>query len=561
MRQLARPVNIRKNQVIFQARGCWMLAIIVCMLARAAGAWAAAGEKGAEGATEALFSLADIPRFQIEISPEGIEQLRGGGGWNWLTRGAGRTRPEVRATVRDGGRVYTNVALHLKGAAGSFQTIDAKPGMTLNFDKYVEGQTFRGLEKISLNNSVQDPSYSTERICRELFNAAGVPAPRAAYAAVELNGRQLGLYVLLEGYNRQFLRRHFRNPKGNLYDGGFLKDIDTKLATNSGDASDQSGLEKLVQAADEPEPDRFERLEQALDMERFITFLAMEVMVCHWDGYGLNKNNYRVFHDLEFNRMVFMPHGMDQMFGVMMVRPNMGVRPSFRGLAARAVLETTEGRRRYFQRLSELNQTFLDVEALTSRILQNAAKVQTVLAEISPSSVANHQAAVDDLCDRIAQRKLSLDDQLEEARGAILEFGSAEVAPLGGWSSVTNFGAPMTGRAESVDGKPVLRIAARGVSVASWRTRVLLEEGRYRFEGRMHTRNVAGDSRDSWAGAGLRVYGKPSPRKTQGNSDWKEVACEFDVPEGMHGVELICELRAHQGEVWFDQDSLRLVRK
>ena len=30
--------------------------------------------------------------------------------------------------------------------------------------------------------------------------------------------------------------------------------------------------------------------------DRFLSFLATEVMLCHWDGYALNRNNFRVYH-------------------------------------------------------------------------------------------------------------------------------------------------------------------------------------------------------------------------------------------------------------------------
>jgi len=42
----------------------------------------------------------------------------------------------------------------------------------------------------------------------------------------------------------------------------------------------------------------------------------MEIMLAHWDGYAQNRNNYRVFHDFDSGRLVFLPHGLDQMFGV-----------------------------------------------------------------------------------------------------------------------------------------------------------------------------------------------------------------------------------------------------
>jgi hypothetical protein len=59
----------------------------------------------------------------------------------------------------------------------------------------------------------------TELICGELLRAAGVPAPRITHARVMLNGRNLGLYVLVEEFDKTFLGRHFSNPNGNCYDG------------------------------------------------------------------------------------------------------------------------------------------------------------------------------------------------------------------------------------------------------------------------------------------------------------------------------------------------------
>jgi hypothetical protein len=95
----------------------------------------------------------------------------------------------------------------------TFQPIDAKPSLTLNFDKFAPGQRFHGLTKIHLNNSVQDPSYLCEQFARELFVAVGVPSPRATPALLNLNGRDLGVSVLVEGANKQFVKRNFASTR------------------------------------------------------------------------------------------------------------------------------------------------------------------------------------------------------------------------------------------------------------------------------------------------------------------------------------------------------------
>ena len=80
-----------------------------------------------------------------------------------------------------------------------------------------------GLDKFHLNNSVQDGTYMNEDPVRRDGPGDGLPAARGTHALVELNGRKVGFYVLKEGFDKTFLRRHFKDANGNLYDGGFLQ--------------------------------------------------------------------------------------------------------------------------------------------------------------------------------------------------------------------------------------------------------------------------------------------------------------------------------------------------
>src|SRR5262249_17406650 len=210
--------------------------------------------------------------------------------------------------------------------------IDDKPGLTLNMNKFKEDQLFHGMDKWHLANSVQDPSYLSELICGELFRAAGVPASRVGHAIVTVNGRQRGLYYIKEGYDKHFLRRHFKNSDGNLYDGGFLRDIDQplQLLHTKDDVKDRADLKALTAAVRENDPKkRFEKMEKLLDMDKFITYLVLESITWDWDGYPMNRNNYRIYHDPKRDKVVFIPSGMDQMFG----NPGGPILPAFHGFA------------------------------------------------------------------------------------------------------------------------------------------------------------------------------------------------------------------------------------
>src|SRR5262245_44625221 len=185
-----------------------------------------------------LFEKGEIPRVRLELSDEALEKLRAS------------PRKYVVGAVVEGARRYTNVSIRLKGGPGSFRPLDDRPAFTVNFDRLAPGQTFHGLKKLHLNNSAQDSSYLSEKLCREMFEAAGVPAPRAGHALVWLNERRLGLYVLIEGVNKQFLKRYFTETGGNVYDGHSQQDVNQRMRTNSGDApKDQSRLAALAAAA------------------------------------------------------------------------------------------------------------------------------------------------------------------------------------------------------------------------------------------------------------------------------------------------------------------------
>src|SRR5206468_6623929 len=73
-----------------------------------------------------IFADGYVARLQIEIPRAGLATLRR---YHW---GNGE-RVAVPCTVREGATLYTNVAVHLKGAAGSFQSVDDRPCLTLNF--------------------------------------------------------------------------------------------------------------------------------------------------------------------------------------------------------------------------------------------------------------------------------------------------------------------------------------------------------------------------------------------------------------------------------------------
>ena len=495
-------------------------------------------EPGAE-----LFAEPVVWRLRLEVDAPGMKSLRQ------------ESRTYVRATVREGTHVWHDVGVHLKGATGSFRSVDDKPALTLSFDEFVPGQRFHGLSKVHLNNSVEDASYLNEKLGATLFSAGGVPAPRVGHAVVELNQRRLGLYVLKEGFAPEFLALHFARADGTFYDPGAGSEITGSLkgSGGSGGAADGSGLRRLVKATQEPDvTKRWERLGAVLDRERFVSFMALEILSGHRDGYCVARNNYRLYHDPASDRFSFLPSGMDQLLG----RAELPVYPHFGGLVAQAVMETSEGRRAYRERLGTVFTNVFQVGILTNRVLGWAAGITRELPKDEARSIRREALEV---CERLRRRAVEVARQLALPMPAPVRFENGIATP-GGWRPVDEPAGGKLDRVPAPDGRAALHLVAGKATSASWRAKVLLAPGRYRFEGQARTRGLKPLPFGKNNGAALEVSGVRSsrPRWLTGDSGWTKMEVDFEIVGREQEVDLSCGLRAGAGEAWFDLGTLKL---
>jgi hypothetical protein len=245
---------------------------------------------------------------------------------------------------------------------------------------------------------------------------------------------------------------------------------------------------------------------------------------------------------------------MDQLFG----KASSPLQPRLTGLVAQSVMETPEGRRRYRERMAVLITNVFKVELLSRRVEQLVAQIQPALGDKAARDLVR-QAAI--LKERIAKRALDLNKQLQQPELAPAKFENG-VAALSGWQRVDEPDGGKMEQAKTPDGRPALYINAGPVTAASWRTKILLDTGQYRFEATVSTAGVKPLNFGKNKGAGLRIIGvQPSrPYDLQGDSARKKLGIDFEVGSSSKEVELICELRASKGEVWFEVNSLRLVK-
>lgn len=491
-----------------------------------------------------FFATPIIPTLTFEFNSEE---------WEFLKRDH-RRYVEGTMTERDG-KVSKGVAVKLKGAAGSFQGPEGKPGLTVSFNKYKGAERYRGMTKFHLNNGAQDGTYLMELIAGEMCRKAGVPASRCSHAIVKWQGRDLGLYVLKEAFTKDFLAHFFQDPNGDLYDGGFVRELDGNEEKDQGDEKQRDNIKALVAACREGDATkRAARLEAILDIDKYISFTAMEAILAHWDGYNFNRNNYRVYFDATSKKAVFFAHGMDQPFG----DPNFPAVRDSGSMVGQAVFSNPVWRAKYSERVEEIYEKVLKPIDWPARVTEAGAHVKAALEKANPKWAQDYGGQIVNARSRVEQRIAAIGKQLGDMPKP-LRFspqGIAKIEPKG-WEP--------QGSAAQIDeaqqeGRPIFRIKASGETNASWRKSLALDPGKYRFEARVRTIGVEPLAASSGEGAGVRISGatRTAPNAAKGDAPWQTLGFQFDAPGGP--VVLVAELRARKGEVWFDKDSFQIVR-
>lgn len=489
---------------------------------------------------DALFA-GTVPKLELTIPKENIDKL------------AKNPRDYVTLTIKEpGGATLEKCSVKLKGSAGSFRQItEDRPGFSLRTAKTKKHQEYRGLTKFQLNNCAQDGTMLLEMVAGEMARRAGVPASRCTHAYVVLNGKPLGTYVLKEGFNTEFLGAFFKDTSGHLYDGGFVNEIDGNIEVDHGDPDEKVRLTELIGATKERNPAlRLQRMDRILDIDAYFRHLALEQILCHWDGYSFNHNNYRFYEDPSTGRFTFILHGMDQVFGddrwYVFRRPG--------ALVPNALLGERAMRDRYRdQFLAVYEKHFRSVD-WPKRILEMAANTKAKLTPIDAEEAKRFDQRGRDASERVKSRLNAVRAQLEDV---------IQLRSLGGKASLAKYAWERNADEKEADeqgqdGRSCLHLRAGAKQGGDFRCSLALAPGRYRLTGMVKTAGVVAGKDEKTKGARLRLSGLAGVPALAGTNAWKQVSVEFSVADAE--PVLVLELRAEAGEAWFDRNSLTLTR-
>lgn len=123
------------------------------------------------------------------------------------------------AVVIDG-EAYKNVGIRGKGntSLSNVASMNSERySFKVEFDKYDKTKTYYGLDKLCLNNIIQDNTYMKDYLTYRMMSEFGVNAPLCSFVYITVNGEDWGLYLAVEGIEEGFLERNYGGSYGELY--------------------------------------------------------------------------------------------------------------------------------------------------------------------------------------------------------------------------------------------------------------------------------------------------------------------------------------------------------
>ena len=239
------------------------------------------------------------------------------------------------------GEAYKNVAIRAKGntSLSTVSQMDSdRYSFKLEFDRYDSTKSYYGLDKLNLNNIIQDNTYMKDFLVYQLMNQFGADAPLCSYVYITVNGEDWGLYLAVEGVEDAFLERNYGNDYGELYkpdsmnlggDQSFshagMGSSDVKLQYIDDDPDSYSNIfdnaktditnadkQRLIKSLQTLSSG--ENIEDVINIEEVIRYFVVHNFVVNGDSYtGSMVHNYYLYE--EDGKLSMIPWDYNLAFG------------------------------------------------------------------------------------------------------------------------------------------------------------------------------------------------------------------------------------------------------
>jgi hypothetical protein len=352
------------------------------------------------------------------------------------------------------------IGVRFRGTS-SFFTVGTglKRSLNLAIDYGDKEQRLYGYKTLNLLNAHTDPSF----VRTVLFNHIArnyIPAPKANFLQLVINGESWGVYVNSQQFNKDFLNDWFGttkgvrwkmppNPRGGNgmgfqgdspagYDGRYV------MKSSGGDA-DWAQLIRVFKALNETAPSILEEtLNPIFNIDRALWFLALENVFIDNDGYWTRASDFSMYSSPE-GRLHMIPHDSNETFrkpggpgytgdsGVNL-DPLYGIDDDTKPLIHR-LLKVPHLKARYMAHVRTLRDEWLDWDRIEPLVTQYQNLIDNVIKTDTrkhDSYEAFRRSALEDqtgMGSRGPEHRISLKGFVQQRRDYLDNYGALKLTP------------------------------------------------------------------------------------------------------------------------------------
>jgi hypothetical protein len=296
------------------------------------------------------------------------------------------TDVEVPARLTVDGKAYPGVGVHFRGASSYFMVGEGrKRSLNLSIDYEHKDQRLLGYRTLNLLNGHRDPTFLRMVLYYHIARHY-LPAPKANYVRLVVNGESWGVYVNAQQFNKDFIKEWFSDskgprwkvpgsPRGNAglsYLGDEPAEYKKKYEIKTkDDPKAWADLITLCRTLDKTPSGKLEEaLAPLLNIDQALWFLAIENVFINSDGYWIRASDYEIHQDSK-GRFHIIPYDANETFNQPERGGRMGGGTEVRGVELDPLAGSTDAGKPLLHRL-------LAVPALKARYL---AHVRTLAEE------------------------------------------------------------------------------------------------------------------------------------------------------------------------------------
>lgn len=251
--------------------------------------------------------------------------------------GAGTSFEYVKADITIDGEKFGDAGLRFKGNSSyRFSSDGLKRPLKIDTNRFVTGQKLHGRTKFNLSNSYLDPAFMKEKLAYEVYQAAGIPTPGTGWAKVslsiegELKKKNLGIYVLIEQVDENYLERKFgEKSKSSLlmkpethanwqHPGEEIEQYKEVFNIKEG----EDNKEQITQFGDflsligeVSGTDFSNQIGEKIDLDFYAGYLAATSLLSSLDSYVGAPHNYYLMVDQADHKVRLLPWDVNEAFG------------------------------------------------------------------------------------------------------------------------------------------------------------------------------------------------------------------------------------------------------